>query len=301
MDVLSWQPFSWPSRLFQSMQPRIDAYLREMIVPAISTGVIPKHIGIIMDGNRRYGKKEHIKTIEAHTLGFTALKRTLEWCLDLGVKEVSVYAFSIENFQRPKEEVDNLMQLAKIKFIELLDKSDLVQQYGISIRIVGDLSLLPRDVQAVLCKCMWDTRHNTRAVLNVCFSYTAQDEITQAVKAIAVGVEEGKLNASDVCEDLIEQALYTGESVELDVLVRTSGEVRLSDFLLWQSSYSLLVFMRTLWPEFSIRDLASAVLDYQRQYRHMMVRRKQQKEKRLAERREHWLKIAHKLQMESKE
>eukprot|EP00123_Amoebidium_parasiticum_P012733 comp21541_c0_seq1/m.30005 comp21541_c0_seq1/g.30005 ORF comp21541_c0_seq1/g.30005 comp21541_c0_seq1/m.30005 type:complete len:348 (-) comp21541_c0_seq1:41-1084(-) len=277
----SWVPFSWPSVPINAC---VENYLKSAVVPALRAGKIPRHIAFIMDGNRRFAKEKGMRKIEAHTMGFTALKSTLEWCLDLGVEVVTVYAFSIENFHRPKEEVDDLMELAKTKFMELLGKSELVHRHGVSIRILGDLSLLRPDVQAVLAKCMWDTRHNTKAILNVCFSYTAQHEMTQAVKGIASAVETGKLQPWEVCEDLIDQALYTGENPEVDVCVRTSGEVRLSDFLLWQTSFSLLEFMHVMWPEFSLWHLAVAVLDYQRQQPYVQSRRQQQQASRQADR-----------------
>ena len=174
---------------------------------------------------------------DGHALGFEKLRETLDWCLDLGVETVTVYAFSIENFKRSQEEVDTLMDLAKIKFTQLFQKGDLIQKHGICVRILGDIALLPEDLQRVIARMVNVSKHNTKAVLNVAFPYTSRHEVVDAVKVIADGVQQGKLQQQDISEDLIDRCMYTGDDLIPDMMVRTSGEVRLSDFLLWQSGY----------------------------------------------------------------
>lgn len=191
-----------------------------------------------------------------HALGFEKLRETLDWCLDLGVETVTVYAFSIENFKRSKEEVDTLMALAKVKFTQLFQKGDLIQKHGICVRILGDITLLPADLQQVIARMVNVSKHNTKAVLNVAFPYTSRHEVVDAVRVIADGVQQGKLEQEDISEDLIDRCMYTGDELIPDMMVRTSGEVRLSDFLLWQSGYTCLVFRDTLW---SVRAMCTRV------------------------------------------
>ncbi|KAI2515750.1 dehydrodolichyl diphosphate synthase subunit, partial [Homo sapiens] len=190
----------------------------------IKAGPMPKHIAFIMDGNRRYAKKCQVERQEGHSQGFNKLAETLRWCLNLGILEVTVYAFSIENFKRSKSEVDGLMDLARQKFSRLMEE-----------------------------KCF----------LNVCFAYTSRHEISNAVREMAWGVEQGLLDPSDISESLLDKCLYTNRSPHPDILIRTSGEVRLSDFLLWQTSHSCLVFQPVLWPEYTFWNLFEAILQFQ--------------------------------------
>ncbi|CAG03368.1 unnamed protein product, partial [Tetraodon nigroviridis] len=194
----------------------------------LKAGPMPKHVAFIMDGNRRFARKKNMECLKGHMQGFNKLAETLRWCKHLNIQEVTVYAFSIENFKRTKEEVDGLMELARQKFVKLLEE---------------------------------------RCFLNVCFSYTSRHEITNAVREMAWGVEEGLLKASDVSESLLNECLYSNNSPNPDLLIRTSGEVRLSDFLLWQSSHSCIVFQSVLWPEYSFWNLCEAILRYQLNYK----------------------------------
>lgn len=237
--------------------------LHSLTVKVVKSGAIPKHIAIIMDGNRRFARKNHMETGHGHALGFEKLRETLEWCLEVGVEVVTVYAFSIENFKRSQTEVDGLMQLAKEKFLKLLEKSDIIEQHQVCVRVLGDMSMLPEDLQIVLSKVVHSSRLHKRAVLNVCFAYTARHEIFHAASLVNDGVRGGQLLPDDVSEGLMEQCLYTHPSPPPDLLIRTSGEVRLSDFLLWQSAYSCLVFADVLWPEFSFWHFIACILRYQ--------------------------------------
>lgn len=256
------------------------SYFRNFCRDVLKTGPIPRHVAIIMDGNRRFARKMHLsKVAEGHAIGFEKLAESLEWCYDVGIREVTVYAFSIENFKRSKEEVDGLMELAKQKFTELLEERELIQKHEVCVRILGDLELLPRDVQEIVAKTMNMSRNNRRAVLNVCFAYTSRCEMAHGVKQLAWGVEEGLIKPTDITESLLEQCFYTNKSSDPDLLIRTSGEVRLSDFLLWQSSFSCISFLKTLWPEFSVWDLYFAILTYQRNYSELEVLKRAHQEK----------------------
>uniref|UniRef100_A0A2R8PLW1 Alkyl transferase n=1 Tax=Callithrix jacchus TaxID=9483 RepID=A0A2R8PLW1_CALJA len=195
----------------------------------IKAGPVPKHIAFIMDGNRRYAKKCQVERQEGHSQGFNKLAETLRWCLNLGILEVTVYAFSIENFKRSKSEVDGLMDLARQKFSRLMEEQEKLQKHGVCIRVLGDLHLLPLDLQEL---------------------------IAQAVQAT-------KNYNNDISESLLDKCLYTNRSPHPDILIRTSGEVRLSDFLLWQTSHSCLVFQPVLWPEYTFWNLFEAILQFQ--------------------------------------
>eukprot|EP00128_Syssomonas_multiformis_P000897 Colp12_sorted_trinity150504_noHs@36201 len=236
---------------------------RSLCVNILKQGPIPEHVGFIMDGNRRFAKKMHVDRAIGHVKGFEKLEETLEWCHDFGVKVVTVYAFSIENFKRSRDEVDGLMELAKEKLLKLVQKDEIIQNKGICVRILGDVSLLRPDVREAMSKAVELSKNNRNGILNVCFPYTSRHELAGVMKELAVGVASGKIQSSDIDEELVTRCLYTQECTPPDLLVRTSGEVRLSDFLLWQSSDAVLSFLNVLWPEFSLWDLVLSVLHYQ--------------------------------------
>uniref|UniRef100_A0A182XB94 Alkyl transferase n=1 Tax=Anopheles quadriannulatus TaxID=34691 RepID=A0A182XB94_ANOQN len=234
------------------------------VIRVLQAGPIPRHVAFIMDGNRRYARKANIAKAEGHSAGFEKLSETLQWCLEVGITEVTVYAFSIENFKRTQEEVDTLMNLARDKFQRLLAERDKLHERGICIRIIGNWDLLEPDIRRSIAEAVLLTRHNRNAILNVAFAYTSRDEITHSIRTVAQAVGDGQLEPDDVSEELLTRCLYTKYSAEPDLLVRTSGEVRLSDFLLWQSATTVMYFTETLWPEFTIWHLLGAVFSYQR-------------------------------------
>lgn len=228
----------------------------------IRSGPTPRHIGIIMDGNRRYAKSHKIEMKEGHNLGFELMANILELLYESGVESVTVYAFSIENFKRLKYEVEWLMELAKLKLQQLCQHGDLCEQYGIRIKILGNIALLPLDVKVVLRETEKMTEKNKRAVLNVCFPYTSRDEMTHAVKEVVS--ESTRRPNLEIDERVVEDHLYTRESPPLDILVRTSGTYRLSDFLLWQCvplSCSV-VFVDKLWPDFTPWDMCKVLINW---------------------------------------
>lgn len=202
--------------------------------------------------------------MHGHSKGFDKLSETLQWCQDIGIREVTVYAFSIENFKRTKEEVDTLMSLAREKFRKLLEERDKLHERGICIRIIGNTALLPEDIQRFLAEAVLITRNNTKAFLNVAFSYTSRDEMAHSIRTVAEGFAQGKLQQDDIDENLLSRCMYTKHGTNPDLLVRTSGEVRLSDFLTWQSESTVIYFTETLWPDFNIWQLFGAVFYYQR-------------------------------------
>ncbi|EIE27677.1 Di-trans-poly-cis-decaprenylcistransferase [Coccomyxa subellipsoidea C-169] len=234
----------------------------------MKAGPVPKHIAFIMDGNRRFANRHQQVTTAGHQFGYYKLLDALEWCLEIGITCVSAYAFSIDNFKRPGDEVDMLMRLAEEKLEELLHR-DLVERHGVQVRVLGDLSLLPASVQAAAKRAMDSTKLHTRGILNICFSYGSRQEMAQAVGKVQDGVMSGALCPDDVSPNDIEQHLYTEGCPPVDLLIRTSGETRLSDFLCWQVRHAQLVFADVLWPDFSFYDLLRALLQFQMASTHL--------------------------------
>lgn len=237
-------------------------HIKKVLGAIICTGPIPRHVGVIMDGNRRYARTHKIELKEGHNLGFDTMASILELLYESGVECATVYAFSIENFKRLKYEVEWLMDLAKSKLRQISQHGDLCDQYGIRIRVLGNTLLLPDDVRKILIDTEEMTKHNTKAVLNVCFPYTLRDEMAHAVKTV---VEDSSLDPSMVIDETaIDRHLYTADSPPVDILVRTSGTYRLLDFLLWQvvPSTCAIVFSDKMWPEFSTWDMTRILLNW---------------------------------------
>ncbi|XP_059810659.1 dehydrodolichyl diphosphate synthase complex subunit DHDDS isoform X2 [Hypanus sabinus] len=231
-------------------------FVERLCASVLKVGPMPKHVAFIMDGNRRYAQKCRVEREQGHSQGFEKLAETLRWCLNLNIREVTVYAFSIENFKRSKEEVDGLMELARQKFTRLLEEQENLKKYGVHIRVLGNLTLLPVDIQELIAQAVLATQSYNKCFLNVCFAYTSRHEITSAVREMALGVEEGLLRPSDLCEALLGKCLYSSSSPDPDLLIRTSGE----------TSHSCLVFQPVLWPEYTFWNLCQAILQYQVNY-----------------------------------
>ncbi|KAK3270495.1 hypothetical protein CYMTET_21112 [Cymbomonas tetramitiformis] len=216
--------------------------------------------------------------IHGHKHGYKKLLEALEWCLELQVECVSVYAFSIENFKRSRDEVEGLLSLAAEK-LRSIAESDVIRQHDVVVSVVGDLTTLPSDVQAAAAHVMLLTRHNKGPRLDICFAYTGRQDMFQAIQSVQEGIQAGFLERGDLCEDVVERCLHTASSPPVDLLIRTSGETRLSDFLLWQCSDAVLVFLEVLWPDFSFMDLVGAIVSFQRGA--FQVSRSRQKHSRL--------------------
>jgi len=234
-------------------------------VNVVKRGKVPRHIAVIMDGNRRYARQAGQEVISGHKAGFNKLAETLQWCRELGVREVTVYAFSIENFNRAQSEVSDLLNLAKDKFSTLLEESEKLKEAGVRVRIVGNISYLPQDLQQVIQQVEDTTKDNSESLLNIALSYTAREEISQAVREVAGQLARSEIDEEDVNEEMITKMLYTRDSPSPELLIRTSGETRLSDFMLWQASKSITYFSPVLWPEFSLWQLLSGIFFFQRQ------------------------------------
>jgi ditrans,polycis-polyprenyl diphosphate synthase len=238
----------------------------------LAQGPVPQHIAFIMDGNRRYARAQHKSTIRGHEQGYGKLKEALQWCLAMGIQDVTVFAFSIENFSRSREEVESLMELAADKFAEMLDNGDIIDKHNARVRILGSAELLPARVREVMGRVVEVSRHNTRVNLNICFSYSHEQEMRDAMLSVRKGVDDGRLLPCDVNTDLLQACTYTGAR-PVDMLVRTSGEARLSDFLLYQSSNAYIRFLDSYWPDLAFWRFGLLILAYQRAHTQLRQRR----------------------------
>lgn len=221
---------------------------------------LPQHIAVIMDGNGRWANSQGQHRIFGHQNGVQAVRNTTEACAELGVKYLTLYTFSTENWARPVEEVNALMELlvATIKAEEAT-----LMKNQIKLVAFGELSKLPPACRAQLEETIELTQHNTRLQLNLALSYSSRWELVQTVQSIAADVQAGKLKISEITEELISQKLITADIPDPELLIRTSGECRISNFLLWQLAYTELYFTETFWPDFEKDDLYKAILDYQ--------------------------------------
>lgn len=221
---------------------------------------LPKHIAIIMDGNGRWAAKRALPRFVGHKAGMETLREVLRASNDMGIKILTVYAFSTENWNRPTEEVSYLMNL----LIEYMRKEiDELNKNNVKVQILGDLSPLPTITREEIEKAISLTRNNTGIVFNIALNYGGRAELITACKHIATELKDGKIDVDDINEDLISKSLFTAGGYDPDLVIRTSGEKRLSNFLLWQCAYSELVFTDVMWPDFGKKELEKAILEYQ--------------------------------------
>lgn len=225
---------------------------------------LPQHIAIIMDGNGRWAKQQGEQRIFGHENGVKSVRESVEAAAELGIKYLTLYAFSTENWNRPQEEVIALMQLL-VHTISAETKT--LNENKIRLQAIGDLKSLPDDCYHELQEAIENTKNNTRTTLVLALSYSSRWEITNAVKQIAEQIENKKLRASEITEDIINANLNTADMPEPELMIRTSGEHRISNFLLWQLAYSELYFTDKLWPDFRKNDLYEAIVDYQNRER----------------------------------
>lgn len=221
---------------------------------------IPLHIAIIMDGNRRWAKKRGLPSFAGHQQGYLQFKKIAEACYKMGVKILTVYAFSTENWQRSSKEVSYLMNILK-KAIE--KEADFFNKNSIRFNMIGQIEKLPKKLRKIVEKTMENTKNNKNGIINVAISYGGRPEIIEAVKKI---IKE-KIDTDKINEELFEKYLYTHGQPAPDLLIRTGGEMRLSGFLTWQSVYSELYFSDRLWPDFTENDLKEAIKEYQNRQR----------------------------------
>lgn len=227
----------------------------------METNNMPKHIGFIMDGNRRWAKSKMLPVKLGHKQGAETLKKITRYANKIGIDIITVFAFSTENWKRSEEEVNALMSLLETYLDDFAKEAD---TENIVIRVLGNISAFSKTLQESIKRTIKRTENNTGTILNICLNYGGRDEITRSVKDIASGVKSGKIELDEINEELISNHLYTKNIPDPDLIIRTSGEMRLSGFLIWQSVYSEILFVEKLWPDFSPEDLDFAIEEYKK-------------------------------------
>ena len=226
--------------------------------------ILPEHIGIIMDGNGRWAKKRSLPRSVGHREGAKTFRKITRYCSDIGIKYLTVYAFSTENWNRPKLEVDTLM---KVLINALKKEVNTLQSHNIKLNAIGNLEMLPKTAQNQLLEVINLTKNNNTMTLTLALSYGSREELTNAVRIISEKVKNNIISIDAIDDSIINEHLYTHNLPDVDLVIRTSGEHRISNFLLWQIAYAELYFTDILWPDFKEQDLYEAILSYQKRER----------------------------------
>ncbi len=237
----------------------------EKNIPKFS--VIPQHIGIIMDGNGRWAKQRGLPRYKGHIEGAKTFRKIGEFAAEVGVKCLTFYAFSTENWKRPQEEVDAIMQLFREYLIEADERKEENEEKGISLRFIGDRRGIPEDILALMENTEAQSSDKNNVILNIAINYGGRHEITQGVQRIAENVAAGEITPDEIDEDMISRHLYTKSIPDPDLIIRPSGEYRTSNFLTWQSAYAELYFTDVLWPDFTEDDLIEALRVFEKRNR----------------------------------
>lgn len=220
-----------------------------------------------MDGNGRWAKQRDLPRYKGHIEGAKTFRKIGEFAADLGIKCMTFYAFSTENWKRPQEEVDAIMQLFREYLLEADDRKSENEEKGICLRFIGDRKGIPSDILALMENTEKESSAKNKVLLNIAVNYGGRHEITEGVKAIAQRVANGEINPDEITEDMISDSLYTKDMPDPDLIIRPSGEYRLSNFLTWQSAYSEFWFSNVLWPDFSEDDLLEALREFEKRNR----------------------------------
>lgn len=228
------------------------------------TKILPKHVAIIMDGNGRWAKQKGMRRTFGHEQGSSSVREVIEASAELGIKNLTLYAFSTENWKRPKLEVQTLMRL----LVSSLKKEiTTLQEHNIRLAAIGNLTSLPQRAHKELFEVIENTKENTKMILTLALSYGSREEITNTVKEISFKVKNNIISPENIDESIINEHLYTQNLPDVDLLIRTSGEQRISNFLLWQIAYAELYFTNVLWPDFTKQHLQEAIIEYQKRER----------------------------------
>lgn len=225
---------------------------------------LPKHVAIIMDGNGRWADRKNLPRVEGHKAGIKSVHEVVELCVELEIQVLTLYTFSSENWKRPILEVNALM---KLLLDQIKEQASELKEKNIKLGVIGDINSLPKRVSSELKKSIDTTKNNSGLLLNLALSYGGRQEITRAVKLIVEDVKNGAIRANEINENIISKYLYTSEMPDPDIIIRTSGEMRISNFLLWQCAYSEIYITDVLWPDFQKKDLIQAFIAYQNRNR----------------------------------
>ena len=252
-------PYSYISK-------KMDKLRDNKLLEQMRENPVPEHVAIIMDGNRRFAEELGLNPNIGHVFGRDKLEQVLEWCFDAGIKNLTVYAFSTENFQRDSNEVQILMNLCKDE-LNKASKDSRIHKNKVRIRVIGKLDSLPKDLSESAQYVVDQTKHYDNYSFNIAVAYGGREEIIHAIQKIAGDVKDGKLEINDIKESMVSNYLYTNGLPDPDIILRTSGEERISNFLLWQLAYSELYFSDVYWPAFQKRDFLRAIKTCQQRKR----------------------------------
>ena len=254
------------SKLYSYVARKFNEFRDYRLIEDIKHNPLPKHIAIIMDGNRRFAKELGLTWEAGHVFGREKIEEVLDWCFDLGIHILTIYAFSTENFKRSEKEVQTLMNLFKEE-LDLARQDSRIHQNKVRIRIFGHLESLPKEIQQSAQRIMDMTKMYKAYQLNIALAYGGREEIIQAIQRMANDVKKRKLSVADISQETVSSYLYTSGVPDPDLILRTSGEERISNFLLWQIAYSELYFSDVYWPAFQKRDFLQAIRNYQNRKR----------------------------------
>ena len=242
----------------------MSAIVLDNLKKHINNSKVPNHVAVIMDGNGRWAKRIGKERFFGHNSGVSSVRDTIESCIDLGVNNLTLYVFSMENWKRPESEVKALMHLL---FSSIDDELENMNKNNIKLNVIGKKDLLPNRTKERLEVAVEDTSKNTGLHLNLAISYGSKQEIIEAVKTISDKVKKNIISLENIDENIINDHLYTRNLDNVDLLIRTGGEIRVSNFLLWQISFAELVFLELLWPDFKKRHFYEAIVEYQKRAR----------------------------------
>jgi tritrans,polycis-undecaprenyl-diphosphate synthase [geranylgeranyl-diphosphate specific] len=256
------------SRPGTALRSRLERAQCARILQEVRKHPVPRHVAIVMDGNRRAARAAGEDPTTGHMWGRKKLEQVLDWCRELGIKVLTVYAFSTENFQRTPEEVETLMTLFEENFRAIVT-DERVKKHGVRVRAIGHLELLPEHVREAIREAEEATKGNDRYMLNLAVAYGGREEIVNAVRELAEKVKNGEMDSAGITHETVSKHLYTNGLPDPDLILRTSGEERISNFLLWQMAYSELYFADVYWPELRKKDFLRAIESYQKRNRRM--------------------------------
>ena len=254
------------SSLYQFFSMKIKEFLDVKLLEEIRQYPLPRHIAIIMDGNRRFAKELGLSVEAGHIFGKEKIEEVLDWCFELGIRVLTIYAFSTENFKRSEKEVKTLMTLLKQE-LDLAKEDSRIHRNKVRVRILGKLDSLPKDIQQSAKSIMELTKSYKSYHLNIALAYGGREEIIQAIQRMGGDIKKGKLKVKDISQNTVSSYLYTSGLPDPDLILRTSGEERISNFLLWQLAYSELYFCDMYWPALQKRDFLLAIRSYQHRKR----------------------------------
>ena len=254
------------SSLYHFFSMQVNEFLDVKLLEEVKRSPLPRHIAIIMDGNRRFAKELGLSWEAGHIFGKEKIEEVLDWCFDLEIRVLTVYAFSTENFKRSEKEVKTLMSLLKQE-LDLAKEDSRIHKNKVQIRILGRLESLPKDIQQSAQSIMELTQTYKSYHLNIALAYGGREEIIQAIQHMGGDIKKGKLKVKDISETTVSSYLYTSGLPDPDLILRTSGEERISNFLLWQLAYSELYFCDVYWPALQKRDFLLAIRTYQQRKR----------------------------------